>query len=431
MTTTKWQNWARTASAKPQSVHSPTSTDEVAQLVQQAAEGGRTIRMIGSGHSFTSTAVANDMMLMPTALSERFEVHPDSTVTVGAGMDLTTLCHKLDGAGLALTNMGDVRVQTLAGATQTGTHGTGRLSGTFAEMIEELEIVVGDGSVRTVNAQSDPDLFNSARVGIGAFGIVTAIRIRVEPSFVLKAHEFPSSFEETCDKFDYWRQIHDHFEFYWMPHTDTCAVKHNDRVTGPPEPPSPMSEWWEESFLQNTVFGALCRFGRTAPGYVPLINKLTTKVATQRNYSNKSWLVFTSPRRVRFAEMEYALPIDSLVPALKSARELIEERGWRISFPVEVRSVPADTAWLSTATERDTGYLAFHAFDRMDRTWFTEIESLLIDHGGRPHWGKMHTRTAEWLALAYPQWAAVAAVRDRVDPQRVFANDYTRRVLGE
>ena len=428
----KWQNWAHTASATPIDVVAAADPQQIADQVAQAGADGRTIRMIGSGHSFTPTAVANDIMLTPGGLTRVRSIDAEAgRITVDAGIDLTTLCQVLDANGLALTNMGDVRVQTLAGALQTGTHGCGRATGTFADMVVGLELVLGDGLIVTVDANNDPDLFNSARVGLGAFGIVTAITLAVEPRFRLHAHEFPASFEEVSASFDAWTAAHDHVEFYWFPHTGKCLVKHNDRTYDDAQPPGKFANWWEEDFLSNTVFGAMCRFGRAAPGYIPLLNKAAARVLSERDYVNDSWLVFTSPRNVRFKEMEYAIPRSALIPALTRVRKLMDDRNWRISFPVEVRSVPGDTSWLSPATERDTGYLAFHAFDRTDHEWFVAVEEVLREYNGRPHWGKMHSRSRDDLAPAYPKWDDAMRVRDRVDPNRVFANDYTRTVLGD
>ena len=428
----KWQNWARTASATPLDVVAAVDPQQLAAQVERAAAAGRTIRVIGSGHSFTSTAVANDIMITPGELTRVRAVDAEAgRITVEAGIDLATLCQGLDSHGLALTNMGDVRVQTLAGALQTGTHGCGRDTGTFADMVVGLELILGDGSIVRVDANNDPDLFNSARVGLGAFGVVTAITLAVEPRFRLHAHEFPASFDETTASFDAWTAAHDHVEFYWVPHTDKCLVKHNDRTHDEAQPPGKFANWWEEDFLSNTVFGAMCRLGRAAPGYIPILNKAAARVLSERDYVNDSWLVFTSPRNVKFKEMEYALPRSSLIPALTRVRKLMDDKNWRISFPVEVRSVPADTSWLSPATQRETGYLAFHAFDRTDHEWFVAVEEVLREYNGRPHWGKMHTRSHDDLAPAYPRWDDAMRVRDRVDPNRVFANDYTRTVLGD
>ena len=120
----------------------------------------------------------------------------------------------------------------------------------------------------------------------------------------------PQAFK-VSDSFDAWTAAHDHVEFYWFPHTDRCLVKHNDRTYDEAQPPGKFANWWEEEFLANTVFGAMCRLGRAAPGYIPILNKVVSKVLSERDYVNDSWLVFTSPRNVRFREMEYALPFSA------------------------------------------------------------------------------------------------------------------------
>lgn len=428
----KWRNWSGLAQAKPRQVLAPASASEVSAAVLKAGESGRTVRMVGAGHSFSDTAVADDILMLPRRLNGVRSVdNAAGRITVEAGIDLTTLCAVLDDHKLALTNMGDIRVQTIAGAIATGTHGTGRASGTFANMVTELEMVTGDGQIVTVNREQDPELFNSARVGLGAFGIVTAVTLAVEPAFQLRAHEHAATFDETIRNFDRWTAEHDHFEFFWFPHTEGCLLKHNDRTDEPAAPVGKLKAWWEDQFLSNTVFGAMCRFSRAAPGYTPLLNKIASKVLSDRTFVDKSWRVFTSERDVRFAEMEYNLPREALLPALKEVKELLDNGPWRISFPLEVRSIPGDDAWLSPATERASGYIACHAFQRTDRDWFVNVETIMKAHDGRPHWGKLHTRTAPDLATAYPNWQRALDVRNRVDPNRTFANDYTRRVLGD
>ncbi len=426
-----WRNWAGIETAHPLEIIAPTDNSQIAEAVADATANGRTIRMVGSGHSFTSAAVINDTMLLPNKFKQVHNIDRErNQITMDAGIDLTTLCEVLADNGLALTNMGDIRVQTISGAIQTGTHGTGRASGTFAAMVTELELVKANGDIVTVNTEQDHDLFMAARVGLGAFGVITKVTLQVEPAFRLHAVERPATWSETISSFDQWTTEHDHVEFFWFPHTGDCLTKLNDRTQSAPEPVGKFRAWWEDEFLSNKVYGAVNRLGRTAPGYVPTLNKLAGKLLSERTYIDDSYKVFTSQRDVRFAEMEYNLPRAALLPALAEVRELLDNGPWRISFPLEVRSLPADDAWLSPATERDSGYIACHAFQRTDRDWFRNVEAIMKSHGGRPHWGKLNTRTAADLAPAYPNWQRVQQIRDEVDPTRTFANDYTRRVLG-
>ena len=165
---------------------------------------------------------------------------------------------------------------------------------------------------------------------------------------------------------------------------------------------------------------------------MPRLAEVSGRALSERTFSDAAHRVFTSPRRVVFREMEYAVPRESGLQALRDVRSLIEERGWRVSFPVEVRVTPADDIPLSTSADRDSLYLAFHMNEQTDHTaYFTEVERLLRGYDGRPHWGKLHTRTAEDLAPAYPRWREFTDLRDRLDPDRVFGNAYLRRVLGD
>jgi FAD/FMN-containing dehydrogenase len=218
---------------------------------------------------------------------------------------------------------------------------------------------------------------------------------------------------------------------YWFPHTDVVRVKRNSRTVDDPEPVPAARRWLEDRFLANTVYGRLVRLGELAPPLVPSLNRLAVAAWGTRRFSDASHRVFVSPRQVVFKEMEYAVPREAGMAALAEVRRVIEANRWRVGFPVEVRSAPSDEAWLSTSYARDTVHLAFHVPARTDhRGYFRTVEQVLWAHGGRPHWGKLHSRTAAQLAGRYPRWEDFARVRDRVDPDRRFANPYLDRVLG-
>ncbi|MFJ6141424.1 D-arabinono-1,4-lactone oxidase [Kitasatospora sp. NPDC092286] len=430
---TRWTNWAGNQSARPAKVVTPGTAEELAREILRAAEQGRTVKAVGSGHSFTSIASAGDGVLVrPYAMTAVREIdRAAGTVTVEAGLPLARPNRLLAAAGLSLTNMGDIEVQTVAGATSTGTHGTGRDSGSLAAQIRALEIVLADGSVHRCSPTESPRLFQGARLGLGALGVITALTLAVEPAFLLTAHEQPMRFDEVLDRLDDLTAVNEHFEFYWFPHTDRCSTKRNNRSQGPAAPLPRFREWLEDDFLSNTVWEGACRVGRRFPRSVPAIASLASRAWSDRSYTDTAYRVFTSPRKVRFVEMEYAVPREAAAGVLRELRALIERSDWRISFPVEVRFAPADDLWLSTAGGRDTAYIAVHLYrGTADQGYFTEVERLMTAHRGRPHWGKLHTRDAGYLREVYPHFAEFTALRDELDPRRVFGNDYLRRVLG-
>ncbi|WP_030260850.1 D-arabinono-1,4-lactone oxidase [Streptomyces violens] len=428
-----WRNWAGNVEARPVRSVAPASTEELAAAVQQAASEGLTVKAAGTGHSFTPAAATEGLLIRPERLTGIRRVdRAAGTVTVAAGTPLKDMNAALSAHGLSLANMGDIMEQTVSGATSTGTHGTGRDSASLSAQIVALELVTADGSVLRCSAQENADVFAAARLGLGALGVLTELTFAVEPEFLLTAREEPMPFDRVTADFDALVAENEHFEFYWFPHTGNCSTKRNNRSQGPAAPNGAVSGWVEDELLSNGVFQVACAVGKALPATIPGIAKLSSRALSARTYTDIPYKVFTSPRRVRFVEMEYAVPREAAVAALQELRALVERSGFRISFPVEVRTAPGDDIPLSTASGRDTAYIAMHMYrGTPHQAYFTAAERIMTAHGGRPHWGKLHTRDAEYLAAAYPRFGEFTVLRDRLDPQRVFGNAYLRRVLGD
>ncbi|NUR67549.1 MAG: FAD-binding protein [Streptomyces sp.] len=427
-----WRNWGGNVAARPAREVTPASVEELADAVRKAAEDGLKVKPVGTGHSFTSIAATDGVLIRPQLLSGIRDIDRDNmTVTVGAGTQLKRLNLALAREGLSLRNMGDIMEQTVSGAISTGTHGTGRESGSIAAQIKGLELVTADGTVLTCSEKENPEVFAAARIGLGALGIVTAITFAVEPVFLLTAREEPMPFDRVLADFDELWAENEHFEFYWFPHTGNTNTKRNNRSAGPEKPVPQLQGWIEDEFLSNGVFQVAQWVGRAAPGTIPTIARISSKALSARTYTDVPYKVFTSPRRVRFVEMEYAVPREAAVTVLRELRTMVDRSGMKVSFPVEVRTAPADDITLSTASGRDSAYIAVHMVKGTPyQAYFTAAERIFTAHEGRPHWGKVHTRDAEYFSGVYPRFGEFTALRDRLDPDRRFQNDYLRRVLG-
>jgi L-gulonolactone oxidase len=427
-----WRNWGGNVFARPAREVTPASVDELAAAVRQAAEDGLKVKAVGTGHSFTSIAATDGVLIRPHLLTGIRNIDRNAmTVTVEAGTPLKRLNVALAREGLSLTNMGDVMEQTASGATSTGTHGTGRDSASIAAQIRALELVTADGSVLTCSEKHNPEVFAAARIGLGALGIVTAITFAVEPVFLLAAREEPMPFDKVLADFDELWAENEHFEFYWFPHTGSTNTKRNNRSAGPEKPVGQLRSWFEDEFLSNGVFQVANWVGRAVPATIPAIAQISSKALSARTYTDVPHKVFTSPRRVRFVEMEYAVPREAVVGTLRELKAMVDRSGLRISFPVEVRTAPADDITLSTASGRDSAYIAVHLFQGTPyQRYFTAAERIFTAHEGRPHWGKLHTRDAEYFSRVYPRFGEFTALRDRLDPDRRFQNDHLRRILG-
>ena len=428
----RWTNWARTVSADVAPVR-PESVEELQHIVADAAARGERVKAIGAGHSFTAIGETDGVQILPDGLSGI--LHADSStglVTVLGGTRLHELNDALWHVGLALPNLGDIDVQTIAGAISTGTHGTGRLLGGLATQVHSMQLVAADGSVLYLDADSDL-LFAAARVGLGALGIIATVTLKCVPAFALHASELPGSLDRTLDELDAEIELNDHFEFYWFPHTRRVLAKRNNRTLpdAPLRPLGRLRHSVDDEFLSNDVFGAINRVTTLRPALIPRANALAARALSARTYTDRSYRVFTSPRRVVFREMEYAVPRAAVPDVLREIEAWITRSHERVGFPVEVRFAAADDIWLSTAYGRDTGYVAVHQYyRRQHEPYFRAVEAIARAVDGRPHWGKLHYRHALSLHETYPHFEDFVAVRDKLDPERVFGNDYLARVLG-
>jgi len=433
-----WRNWAGTATAAPARWCRPRSEAEIAAAVKDAAASGLTVRALGSGHSFTAVAATSGVAL---DLSGWTGITAADTrtglVTVRSGTTLRALNAELGGLGLAMANLGDIDVQTVAGALNTGTHGTGARLGGLATQIEGLELVLADGSAVACSASTRPDLFAAARIGLGALGVVTSVTLRCVPAFTLLADERPQPLEEVLEQFDALAEGNDHFEFYWFPYGRNALVKRNNRVAGAAGtagsvPPLPAwRRFWEFEVMENAGFGALCRLGRARPRLIPALNKFSSSVLSARTYTETSHRVFVTPRRVRFTESEYAVPRESLGFVIAELRRAVPRLAHPVMFPVEIRVAAADDIWLSTAHGRESAYIAIHQYTGLPyQDYFDRFEAIVAEVAGRPHWGKMHSLDAARLSALYPRFGDFLRARSEADPEGRFGNAYLTRVLG-
>jgi FAD/FMN-containing dehydrogenase len=477
-----WQNWAGTASADPARRSWPRSTEEIGQAITAAAKDGLTVRALGSGHSFTPAAATSGVALDLSGWTGVVTADLDSgLVTVRSGTTIKELNATLGTLGLAMANLGDIDAQTVSGAISTGTHGTGAGLGGIATQVTGLELVLADGSVVSCSADENPDLFSAARVSVGALGVLSTVTLQCVPAFTLAADERPMALDEVLARFGEFAAGNDHFEFYWFPYGKNALVKRNNRIPRGDDPPyeysnfvpaanaislmrskirafvppaarpmektavvsgarnsavpSPMPRWrrfFEYEVMENAAFGALCRTGRAVPATIKPLNRLAAATLSKRTYSAPSHEVFVTPRRVRFVESEYAVPRESLLDVLAELRAGVVGLPDPVMFPVEVRVAAADDIWLSTAYGRDSAYVAIHQYVGLPYTdYFRHFESIATSVGGRPHWGKMHTRDASYLSAAYPRFADFLRIRDSLDPSRRFANPYLSQVFGD
>jgi L-gulonolactone oxidase len=424
------KNWAGNQRCVPIQVHQPRYADEVATIVRSAAAAGERVKVIGGGHSFTDAAMTDGHLVSLDAMNRVLAVE-GTDVTVQAGIRLRELNAQLADRGLAMPNLGDIDVQSIAGATSTATHGTGTAFGNLATTIVGLEIVTGDGSIVRADEHHEPELLRVARVGLGSLGIVTEVTLRCVPAFNLRAVETVEPLAELLTDFDSVMRATDHVEFFWMPGSRRCQVKRNSRTDEPAQPQPKLAYVRDKWIGENLAFGTVCRVGRRFPSFAPKVAKIVMSGASERELVDRSDRVFCSPRRVHFLEMEYGVPLEAVPEALVRIGELAKGLPFPPLFPIEVRASAADDIPLSTANGRDSGWIAVHQYVGAPyEAYFQGVEHIMDDYEGRPHWGKMHYQHAATLAARYPEWDTFASWRSKLDPTGTFRNAYVDRVLG-
>jgi L-gulono-1,4-lactone dehydrogenase len=427
-----WRNWAGDQICAPARFEAPRDEDELRRVVADAAAVGQNVRAVGSGHSFTDAACTDGVMVSLDNMRDLIDVDRASgLVEVQAGVKLHELGGLLAEHGMAMENLGDIAVQSLAGAISTATHGTGLRYPNLSMQVGALRIVTASGEILTVD-DSDPEVFRAARVAIGSLGVISTVTLKAVPAYTLKRIDDPLPLDGVLDTLDEHVENNEHWEFFTFPYTGVAFTRTSTRTDEPPKPAGKAMHLLKDVVAENLVLGAVCRAGKLAPGLTPKLNRTLPRLASREERTDRADLVFANQRLVKFTEMEYAIPREHGAEAARRILDLIERRQLPITFPLEVRFAPPDDALLGPSHGRESCYIAVHTYrGTAFEGYFRGVEQIMFAYGGRPHWGKRHYLTAEQLKDRYPEWDTFQDVRERLDPDGVFANDYTRRVLGD
>jgi len=428
----RWTNWGKNQSAVTKGIISPSSEDEIINLIGRGVANRWKIRPVGSSHSFSPICVTDGLVMQLNAFNQILNVDREQLqITVGAGITLANLNTELENLGMALPNLGDIDSQTLAGAIATGTHGTGRQYSSISAAVIGLRIATGDGSIIETSISQNPDILKSARVGLGALGIVISVTLQCVDSFNLNGVELTTSLGDVLERFDDEDMRSDFVEFYWYPRTEIAELKINNRTNDPPNTGGRVARFLNDEVIRNVAFDCLNRYWKYFPQYAPGTFNRTLKVGSAQTRIAPSYKIFCSKRRVKFLEMEYAIPRECLLEAFHGVRKITESLDSPVTFPIEVRSLGADDIPLSPSFGRATGFIAVHVYKTGDHgKYFDQVENLMREYNGRPHWGKMHNLSFEDLSLLYPEWEEFMLIRRRLDPDGHFSNAYLEKVLG-
>ena len=420
-----WQNWSGYQHCLPAERLAPASLDELVDVLRKAPGP---IRPVGAGHSFTPL-VPTEGTIVSLRNFEGLLAHDAAslTATFGAGTKLGDIGEPLHAAGQAMPNMPDIDEQSLAGAVSTATHGTGQGLGALHSGIAALKLVTPRGEVLECSAERNREVFDAARVSLGSLGVITELTLRNVATHNLKRRVWLEPLEALLDGFDALAASHHSLEMYFIPHCDKGVVIAIDPTDEPLRPRGADQD--NNAVLEMKQL-------RDVLGWWPSARRWLMNQSTEDYQPEEAvdvwYRVFPSSRAVRFNEMEYHLPREQLMPTLRKVRETVEARHPEIFFPIEVRVVKGDDAWLSPFHGHATsGSIAVHHYHVEDPLpYFADIEPLFRAAGGRPHWGKMNTLAAADFAALYPRWQDFLAVRQQLDPEGRMLNPYLKQVFG-
>jgi FAD/FMN-containing dehydrogenase len=389
---TTWTNWSGSVTCHPRQIARLTNELQLCELVAAANEAGRTLRVTGTGHSFTPLCATDDLLISLDDLQGFVSFDAtDSTATLWAGTKIARATELLLEQGWSLENQGDVDVQSLAGAVSTGTHGTGRGLGNLSTQLAGVRIARADGSLVELSLAADAAAFRAAQVSLGMLGVITAVTLRVLPAYQLHERLWQVPIEQCLTELPAHIAAHRHFEFFWYPTTDLAHMKALDVTDDKPA-------------------------------------TVADRPGERIDFSGR---IFPTVRERRFNEIEYALPAAAGPECFAEIRRLMRDQFADVTWPVEYRTLAADDIPLSPAYGRDTVTLSMHDdASRPFARFFAAVETVCRRFDGRPHWGKIHTLAAEQLPALYPRWDAAMAARRRFDPAGRFLNEHLRRVVG-
>jgi FAD-linked oxidoreductase len=428
----KWSNWSGSVRSTPTDILFPTSEEEIVEIVKKASKEEKKIRVIGSGHSFSRIVEIDEILVSLDKMQGIISCDiNEQTATVWAGTKLKSLGDGLFDRGLAQENMGDINVQSIAGALSTGTHGTGRSLGTLSTQILEVTFVNGSGEIITVSESSNKVLYEAICVSVGVVGVFTRVKLRLDKAYKLKEETRKESLDDCLANWNEYSQKNRNFEFFWFPHTDTVQTKTLNFT----DEGFKRHGWGKkigDVLIEHWFFLLLSNMVKWFPSFSKRVAKISAWGIANGSFVDWSHKIYATQRSVRFYEMEYNVPIDHVKEVILDLRSMIIADDIKVHFPIECRFVKADGFMISPAYERDAAYIAVHQFRGMPyQEYFQKAESIFRKYQGRPHWGKINYKSALDFKELYPKWDEFNAIRKQQDPNGIFLNDYLELLMND
>ncbi len=388
-------NWSGSMRFTPRVIQKPANEVDIQKLIRIAHSENKNIRIVGAGHSSTPLVKTHETLVNQEHMKGMVSYDTNQNrVTFLPGTNIEESGEILIKLRMNMHNTGDVDYQNLAGAFGTGTHGSGKTLPNLSAMMVGCKLVDGTGETQSFSVENDPEMMQALRVSLGALGFLTEVTIQAFPAEQYARDEYCTHIS-TC--MEHLEELVDNnlmFDFYWYPRCDEAKLR-------------------------------LCN---------PVGEGMKDLDFARVDKREKGWLykILPKKRENKFDEMEYAIPIEAGPECFYEVRKRIKAKhrqhvGWRVLY----RTVAADDAFLSTFCNRNSATIALLQNNQLDhKKYFDDMEPILRDFGGRPHWGKKHSLRAKELAPLYPDWERFLKIRKEMDPHGIFLNKYLKQLFG-
>ncbi|HWU69274.1 MAG TPA: D-arabinono-1,4-lactone oxidase [Stenotrophobium sp.] len=420
-----WRNWSGAQSCIPDVRSAPENEAMLADLIRKA---NNTVRAVGSGHSFSPLVPTDGTLVTLNNMSGLISVDPQTMQSeFWGGTTMTDMGEPLLKAGLALPNMSDIDVQSLAGAISTSTHGTGPKFGSYSTTVIGLRMITARGDIIDLDKDHQPELFNAARVGLGSLGIITRVRLQNRKAFRLHQKQWIQKTEELLEDMPRLVRENDHFEMNPILHSDVALAQTQNETTDP----HTIAKIDTGDGDKVSKLRMVNTYARNYPKIQADLLNLIVKHIDFPDVQDQSFRVFANVRDQRFNEMEYEIPAEHGPACVREILKTVRERNLDSFFPLEYRYVKGDDIPLSMFQGRDTCAISVHqSYEMSYHQYFAQIEPIFWKYEGRPHWGKLHTLRHKQFAALYPRWKEFLEIRQSIDPTGKFLNGHLEETFG-
>ncbi|HEU5222212.1 MAG TPA: D-arabinono-1,4-lactone oxidase [Candidatus Lumbricidophila sp.] len=407
----QWQNWGENQKVSPNYFAQPSTQDELITLIRAAIAEGEPIRVAGTGHSSSPLVHTGGLLVSLQHLQGIVGTDVERRrVRLLAGTQIFNIGDPLWEAGLALSNQGDIDKQSMAGAVATGTHGSGSTLTSFSGAVRWMKLLTGTGDIIEIG-EDQPELLRAAQVSLGSLGVVLELELAVSPRYHLKEANSSPHIDELIEPGawaanpDAWR----HFSFLWCPTAGGAAMF---------ELPAPAGlDMTERAYTKRYVEAS----GITEPDGLS---------DASGHRIDRSYRIYPEGFGIIFNEMEHFVPVEQGREAFLALRELITTKYPHEEYPVEVRWVAQDDAYLSQQYQRSNCVITTTVTPGTDYwRYLRDVDDVLQQFDARMHWGKMHLTTRERMERMYPELDRFIDIRRQLDPCGLFLNDHLRPLL--